>query len=71
MAVVDPNPDWSKRPGSRDDEVQVPVAIHVAGDNPQAPNLGGNAEGTQAKPSRKINSVLEAVRAPTLGSGDG
>ena len=73
MAVVDPNPDWGKRPGARDDEIQLPVTIHVAGDNTQSPSLGENAEGARRNASGKvkINSVLEAARPPTLCPGDG
>jgi hypothetical protein len=71
MAVVDPNLDWGKRPGARDDEIQVPVTIHVAGDDTQYPSLGENAEGAQTNVSRKINSILEAARPPTLCPGDG
>jgi hypothetical protein len=73
MAVVDPHPDGSKRPGGCDDEIQVPVTIHVAGDNTQAPSLGGNAEGAQTDTTRKIkvNSVPEAARTPTLCLDDG
>jgi len=72
MAVVDPNPDGGKRPGARDDEIQVPVTIHVAGDEKQSASLGENVEGAQTGACRKIkiNSVLEAARAPTLCPGD-
>jgi hypothetical protein len=73
VAVVDPNPDWGKRPGARDDEIQVQVSIHIAGDDTQSPSLGENAEGAPASASRKIkiNSILEAVRTPALCPGDG
>lgn len=73
MAIVDPNPDWGKRPGARDDEVRVPVTIHVAGGDKQSASLGENAEGAQTGACRKIkiNSVLKAARTPTLCPGDG
>jgi hypothetical protein len=73
MAVVDPNPDWGKRPGARDDEIQIPVTIHVAGDDTQSPPLGENAEGAQTNARReiKINPVLEAIWTPALCPGDG
>jgi D-tyrosyl-tRNA(Tyr) deacylase len=43
MAVVDPNPDWGKRPSAHDDQIQIPITVHVAGDKTQSAFLGGNA----------------------------
>jgi hypothetical protein len=73
MAVVDPDPDWGKRPGARNDQIQVSVAVHVAGDNTQSAFLGENAERTRADTSRelKLNSIPEALRTPTLCPDDG
>ena len=68
MAVVDPNSDWGKRPSARDDEVQIPITIYIAGDDTQSASLGENAKGAETNPSREIknNPVLEAVGPPTL-----
>jgi len=73
MAVVDPDPNRSKRPGAADDQVEVPITIHVAGNNTQPASLGGNAERARSNARGKveINAVLKAIRAPAFGSGDG
>jgi hypothetical protein len=73
MAVVDPDPDWGKRPSARDDQIQVPIAVHVAGENTQSAFLGGNAERTRADTcgELKLDSIPEAFRIPTLYLYDG
>ena len=73
MAVVDPDPDWGKRPSAHDDQIQVPIAVHVTGDKAQSAFLGGNAERTRADSSGelKLDSIPEALRTPTLCPDDG
>jgi hypothetical protein len=73
MAVVDPHSNWGERPRTCDDEVQFPVPIDVAGNDPQSPSLAENLEGTPVGTSAKIkiNSVLEAIRPPAFCLGDG
>jgi len=68
VAIVDPNPDRGKRPGARNDQIQVPIAIHVARDNTHSAFLGGDGERTRTNPSgeSEFNSILEGVRTPTL-----
>jgi hypothetical protein len=72
MAVVDPDPDWGKRPGARNDQIQVPIAVHVAGHNTQSASLGGNAERlcADARGKLKLDSIPEALRTPTLCPDD-
>jgi hypothetical protein len=73
MAVVDPDPDWGKRPSAHDDQIQVPIAVHVAGDKTQSAFFGGNAERTRADTpgELKLNSIPEPFRIPTLCPYDG
>ena len=73
MAVVDPDPDWGKPPSAQDDQTQVPIAVHVAGEKTQSALTGGNAERTRAdtRAELKLNSILEAFRTPTLCPYDG
>ena len=73
MAVVDPDPHWGKRPSAHDDQIQVPIAVHVAGNKTQSAFLGGNAERTRAdtRAELKLNSIPEAFRIPTLCPYDG
>jgi hypothetical protein len=72
VAVVDPDSDWGKRPGTGDKEVQFPVAVHVAGSDKQSPSLSQNAERAwpRARSQIKINPVPKTARPPTLELGD-
>jgi len=73
MAVVHPDPDWRKRPNAHDDQIQVPIAVHVAGEKTQSAFLGGHAERTRAdtRAEMKLNSIPEAFRIPTFCPHDG
>jgi hypothetical protein len=73
MAVVDPDPDWGKPPSAHDDQIQVAIAVHVAGNKTQSTFLGGNAERPRAhtRAELKFNSIPEAFRTPTLCPYDG
>jgi hypothetical protein len=68
MTVVDPDPDWGKRPSAQDDKIQVPVTVHIAGQKPHSAFLGANAERTRAgaRGELELNSISEPFRIPTL-----
>jgi hypothetical protein len=68
MTVIDPDPDRDKRPGVSNNQIQIPIAIHIAGDNTQSTFPGGDAEGTWTNTRGKIevNLIPKGVRAPAL-----
>jgi hypothetical protein len=73
MAVVDPDPDWGERPSAQDDQIQAPIAVHVAGEKTQSAFFGGRAERTRAAAGAelKLDSIPEVFRIPTLCPYDG
>jgi hypothetical protein len=44
VAVVDPHSDWGEPPRTGDDEVRLPVAVYVAGNDTQSTALSEDAE---------------------------
>lgn len=73
MTVVDPDPDRGTRPGACDHQIQLAVAVHIAGENVESTLSRRNVEGSGlvTRAQLKLDSIRKAFSVPAIRPDDG